>query len=173
MPPTPAWHGRIPQIRAALTVLDAPSLDRTQIQQLFGIERRRAQVLMAQVLVARMEPPRQGRSSRIRREALLAWLDLLEAHQGVGQEIARRLQLRATLAGEQRSAPALSIPSPVAASLLGLPPGITLAGRGELRICFRSPGELLGAVLALTEQYACDPQAFLAALGSTPTRDEP
>jgi len=168
MPPTPAWHGRIPQIRVALTALVAPALDRAQLQQLFGIECRRAQVLMAQI-----ERPRQGRASRVRREALLAWLDLVEMHHGTGEEIARQLRLRARLAGEQRSAPALSIPPPASASPLCLPRGITLEAPGELRLCFSSPGELLGAVLALTEQYARDPQAFLDALGSTPAADEP
>lgn len=173
MPPIPAWHGRIPQIRAALTALDAPALDRAQLQQLFGIERRRAQILMAQVLVAQIEPPRQGRSSRLRREALLAWLDSLEAHRGVGVEIARRLRLRATLAGEQPGVAAPSIPTPAAASPLGLPRGITLAAPGELRLRFASPGELLGAVLALTEQYARDPHALLETLGAVPPADEP
>ena len=175
MPPIPAWYGRIPEIRAALTALDTPELDRAQLQQLFGIERRRAQVLMAQVLMARLEPPRHGRASRVSRQALLALLDSLEAHRGVGEEIARLLRLRATLAQEQRSAPApsISLPTPASTPPLGFPQGITLIAPGELRLRFSSPGELLGAVLALTEQYARDPQTFLSALGSMPTQDEP
>jgi hypothetical protein len=49
MPAKAEWLLRLPEIRAALERFDAPVVDRSVIEELFGLRRRRAIVLMHQL----------------------------------------------------------------------------------------------------------------------------
>ena len=166
MPPTPAWQGRLAEIRAALESLEAPALDRSQVEQLFGVARRRAQALMAGI-----EKPRHGCATRVPREALLALLDTVGARRNADEEVARQVRLRARLAEERRLPPSLPVFRPAADQAQLFPPGISLTGPGELRLRFSSPGGLLGSILVLLEQQAADPQGFADLLNAAESKE--
>ncbi len=161
----PHWHRRLPAIRAELATLETPSLDRALIEQLFGFSRRQAIRLMATI-----EKPRPGIATVIARDRLLATLDRLLATKPVQHEIARKRQLQDQLAAIEREAlskAALITPPPPRAgpgNEVAWPHGITHDVPGILTIGFGSAEELLGRVLALTEDAAGNYEAFRARL---------
>ena len=162
MAATPNWHQRLPAIREELAALETPSLDRALVEQLFGFSRRQAIRLMATI-----ETPRPGIAMVIARDRLLATLDRLLATKPVQGEIARKRQLEDQLAAIERAAQAKAAritPPPRAGNEAAWPHGITLDAPGRLTIRFGSAEELLGRVLALTEDAAGNYEAFRARL---------
>ena len=190
VPPNPSWYAHLPAIRAALEELDTPALDRAMVEELFGLSRRQAIRLMAQVRPA--QPARHGVATVVARAELLGWLDRLLSHKPVHRPVQgsvqgpvqgsvqnavqgalrRRAALRSELAAAAREAEARHTPVvPVTASVTypapmpenpagGWPEGIALAAPGLLTLRFASAEHLLGLVLALAEEAAGDYAGF-------------
>jgi hypothetical protein len=168
MPAIPAWHSRIPAIRATLGRLEEPLLDRAAIETLFGLGRRQA----IRLLTA-LGGHQAGKTFLVTRDALLERLDALAAQRPIASEIARRTRVRdALLALEDEvrsSAPSIrrekALATPVAApppaSRDKWPEGVSLDRPGELLIRFETAEELLGRIFALTEDAAADFEGFL------------
>jgi hypothetical protein len=168
MPAIPAWHGRIPAIRATLDRLDQPLLDRAAIETLFGLGRRQAIRLLAA-----LGAHQAGKTFLVTREALVEYLDALASERPIASEIARRSRVRdalLALAAESRAAlpepnQAAALAMPVAApprtGREGWPEGVSIDRPGELLIRFASAEELLGRIFALTEAAAADFAGFM------------
>ena len=121
MPPQPSWYAYLPAIRAALGEFDTPTLDRVMVEDLFGLSRRQAIRLMAQVRPA--QPPRHGVAAVIARAERL---DRLVSHKPVHKPVQgpvqgpvqnavqgalrRRAALRSELAAAAREAEARHTP---------------------------------------------------------------
>jgi hypothetical protein len=73
MPRFSSWRHRVSQILAALRTLDCEELQRTQIESLFGLQRRAALRLMAPLVSA----SRNG-SWQVDRQRLVQWLEGFE-----------------------------------------------------------------------------------------------
>jgi hypothetical protein len=159
---------RLPAIRDAVAELASPSLDRGMIEELFGLSRRSALLLMAPL--GRAE---SGKAMLVQRTRLLAWLDHLLATRPVQGEIARKRELREKLAALEREArpPTTPIAPPPVEPGQSWPVGITLAAPGVLTVRFGSPEELLGCVLALAEDAAANYAKFAARLAAGPLED--
>lgn len=162
MPAAPAWHGRLPQIRAALDRFDRPVLDRATLEELFGLGRRQTIRLMAS-----LGGHLAGKTFLVETASLKARLDELAGKRPVSLEIARKQRLTDALRVFEREAlprtVVLDPPPPTPVSQW--PEGISLSAPGEFRIAFRTPEDLLGRILALTEAAAADYEGFVARLG--------
>jgi hypothetical protein len=99
-------------------------------------------------------------------------LDALFEKRPVSTEIARKERLANSLRAFEREARPRSTPVDPPqpggnnSGVDDWPEGMALAGPGEFRIAFRTPEELLGRILALTEAAAEDYDAFVARLGA-------
>jgi hypothetical protein len=142
-----------------LGALDSPALDRSMVEELFGLSRRGAIRLMAQI-----QRPRPGTANVLDREKLVAWLDRLERTRPVADAVRRQRQIQVELAQAAREAEARSTPVTPAPPSDGWPEGITLPEPGVVALRFRSAEHLLGLVLALAEQAAGDYGGFQARL---------
>jgi hypothetical protein len=165
MPARPIWHSRLPEIREALDRMATPVLDRAALESLFGLGRRQTIRLMST-----FGGHLAGKTFLIETAALKERLDALLEKRPVSTEIARKERLADSLRafereGRPRSTP-IAPPQPGATEVDGWPEGMALAGPGEFRIAFRTPEELLGRILALTEAAAEDYDAFVARLGA-------
>ena len=168
MPATPAWHGRIPAIRATLERLEAPLLDRAAVETLFGLGRRQAIRLLAA-----LGGHQAGKTFLVTREALLEYLDALATRRPIVSEIARRSRVRDALlaleaearasvpSARQEKALAMPVAAPPQPGRESWPEGVSLARPGELLIRFENAEELLGRIFALTENAATDFEGFM------------
>ena len=168
MPAAPAWHGRIPAIRATLDQLDTPLLDRAAIETLFGLGRRQAIRLLAT-----LGGHQAGKTFLVTREALVQYLDALATRRPIISEIARRSRVRDALlmieaeaqasvpSARQEKALAMPVAAPPQSGRESWPEGVSLDRPGELRIRFQSAEELLGRIFALTEDAATDFESFM------------
>src|ERR1039458_5238197 len=105
MPVKPRWHSKLPDIRQSLTDMTAPVIDRSAIEQLFGVGRRQANNLI------RIHHGYQlGASKVIDRTKLLDELEKMGAHRGVsGAENKRKTTMIETLESVRSSPPLRSI----------------------------------------------------------------
>ncbi len=178
MPAQPSWHARAAQIRRDLDRLAVPVLDRAAVEQLFGIERRTAQRLLRT-----LDGHVSSQVAVVTRASVIAMLDRLLAGKPVPAEAARKERLADALASLAQEAiprttaieavPApppgdgwpegVAVSAPVAASGSG-PESGSESALGSLQIAFSTPEELLGRILALTEQAAEDYAGFVQRL---------
>ena len=137
-----------------------PVLDRAAVEQLFGIERRTAQRLLRT-----LDGHVSAQVAVVTRDAVLAMLDYLLAGKPVPAEAARKERLAEALAALTEEAVArttaiAAVPAPSVRE--AWPEGIAFIAHDRLQICFANPEELLGRILALTEQAAGDYPGFAA-----------
>ena len=159
MPAKAEWLLRLPEILAALRVLDIPVVDRAAIQRLFGFQRRRAIQFMHQ-----QDGYQSGHSFLVDRLRLIAQLEVLQHGDGFHQESRRRMNLEETVERARRHAVATRVKIPVEPGawntrIQALPPGIQLKP-GSLRVEFRDPQELLQKLFALSQGIANDFECF-------------
>jgi hypothetical protein len=164
MPARPPWHARAAQIRRDLEKLPVPILDRAVVERVFGVERRTAQRLLRT-----LDGHVSSQVAVVTREAVMAMLDQLLAGRPAPAEAARKERLADVLTSlEQEAIPrttpiaAVSAPQPSE----GWPEGVTISAPGALQIRFANPEELLGRILALTEQAAADYAGFAQRLAA-------
>jgi hypothetical protein len=142
LPAQPVWLLRLPAIRAAVSALSAPVLDRGAIEEIFGVRRRRAIELLH-----RFGGYQAGKTFLVDRTSLLRQLEALEAGGEFRQERARRRRLSEDLERARAALRARAVPIP-APQAVGFPDSVQLRP-GELRITFRGAGDLLRQLLEL------------------------
>src|SRR5664279_223796 len=89
MPAKPEWLLRLPEIRAELEHLEVPVVDRSGIERIFGLKRRRAIELLHQ-----FGGYQAGRTFLVERRGLLQALEALQSQEGYIVERRRRERLR-------------------------------------------------------------------------------
>jgi hypothetical protein len=141
VPKVQSWRGRIGSIISALEQTEATVLDRSDVEELFQLQRRAALRLME-----RVGPTKQTGEWRIDRAGLLEWLRRLSAHEGDEDERSRKVrkalqqtelesrQLRAELRKLGRNDPVAwtALPEVLLARLTALPEGVQI-GPGKVR----------------------------------------
>jgi hypothetical protein len=159
MPAKAEWLVRLPEIRATLERFDAPVVDRSVIEELFGLKRRRAIVLMHQ-----LGGYQAGRTFLVDRLRLLGRLAALEGEGDYHVENRRRERLQGFLCAsrEHLLATRIAIPAGDAETrftLDSLGPGVRLTP-GMLCIEFGQPVELLQKLHTLAQAIAREFEKF-------------
>ena len=173
MPAEPQWLLRLPEIIEELAALSAPVIDRSVIERVFRVRRRRAIHLLGW-----FDGYQAGRTFLVERDSLLRQLRNLAAGERFTFEKRRHEKLTDSLErirSERQAAriavPVLAAPNPGAA-VAGLPPGVQLR-RGCLTVDFDGVQELLGKLYQIAQAAAADFSGFEAAAsgGTQPAGD--
>ncbi len=160
MPAKPSWFNDLDRIIGELEALPRPFVDRTVVETLLGVGRRRAQQILGPAATGRV-----GSSAVADRDALVARLRKLARGDEVHYERARRRRVAEAIAGWRRDRvekPQLLVEAPKAVARQGfedLPAGIRLE-RGRLTVEFEDPRQALEKLLALTMAIANDFNRF-------------
>jgi hypothetical protein len=159
MPAKPEWLLRLPEIRAELEHLEVPVVDRSGIERIFGLKRRRAIELMHQ-----FGGYQAGRTFLLDRARLLGALQSLESKDDYTAEKRRRERLRDVVEASREHLISTRVRIPVRAavaraSLDRLAPGVLLLP-GILSIEFRHPIELLEKLYGLAQAITHDFDKF-------------
>ncbi len=159
MPAKPEWLLRLPEIRAELEHLEVPAVDRSGIERIFGLKRRRAIELMHQ-----FGGYQAGRTFLLDRARLLGVLQSLESQNDYTAEKRRRERLRDVVEASRGHLISTRVRIPVRAaaaraSLDRLAPGVHLLP-GILSIEFRHPIELLEKLYGLAQAITHDFEKF-------------
>ena len=153
MPKVQSWRSRIVAIISALEQTEATVLDRSDMEELFKLQRRAALRLME-----RVGPTEEAGEWRIDRVELLEWLQKLSSQERDEDERSRKVRnalrqaeqennrLRAELRRLGRPDPATwTVPPEVfAARMSSLPEGIEV-GPGRVAVSFAPEDPLVGA----------------------------
>ena len=159
------WFQRLPQIIAVLVQPDQPQLlNRQAIQDLFAVERRNAQYLLA-----RFGATRLGNALVIDRTQLAAALRNLQSQDDFERQVHRHQQVRAVLAKRRLTLQLsrITLPDPISETLNTLPSSIRL-GPGHLSIEFSGAVDLLTQLLELSRAIGEDFDHFEALLTQDP-----
>jgi hypothetical protein len=169
MPAKAEWLVRLPEIRTALERFDAPVVDRSVIEDLFGLKRRRAIELMHQ-----FGGYQAGRTFLVDRLRLLGRLAALEGEGDYHVEKGRRERLQGFVEASREHLLATRITIPVGNAdarftLDGIGPGVRLTP-GMLCVEFGQPVELLQKLYALAQSIAHEFEKFeeIAKAGPAP-----
>jgi hypothetical protein len=155
MPARSEWLLRLPEIRAELEHLEVSVVDRSVIERIFGLRRRRAIELLHE-----FGGYQTGRTFLLDRTGLLEALQTLESQDGYATEKRRRERLRDVVEASRDHLISTRVRIPVRAaaarpSLDRLAPGVRLT-RGLLCVEFRHPVELLEQLYDLAQALAHD-----------------
>ncbi len=150
MPAQPQWLLRIPQILDQLEALPCPVLDRSAVERLFGVRRRRAIDLLAS-----FGGYQAGRTFLVDRLLVIARLRQVLAGDRFYFERRRRERLGEAIEafGRQRRAAAVSIPPPAPAA--GLPEGVHIAA-GRMTVEFSGVEDLLAKLYGVAQAASTD-----------------
>jgi hypothetical protein len=159
LPAKPEWLLRLPDIRAELEHLDVPVVDRSGIERIFGLRRRRAIELMHE-----FGGYQAGRSFLLDRARLLGALQSLESGKDYTAEKRRRERLQDVVEASREHMISARVRIPVRggaarARLDRLAPGVLLMP-GMLSIEFRHPVELLEKLYGLAQAISHDFEKF-------------
>ena len=161
MPQVPAWYQRIPGILARLRLPNAPPvLDRTAVEELFGLQRRQA------IRVLNSAGGYQvGKTFIVGRDILIQFLEGIAGSPPVRQSRARQLRVAAVLkeAADLAEASRVEIrpvPAPASGAEAGLPRAVELLGPGKLQISYEDAEDLLGRIVELASAAADNFPAF-------------
>src|ERR1017187_6357730 len=124
MPAKPEWLLRLPEIRAELEHLEVPVVDRSGIERIFGLKRRRAIELLH-----RFGGYQSGRTFLLDRTRLLEALEAVESREDYSVEKRRRQRLGDVVEASREHLIARGVRTPVRpgaarASLDRLAPGV-------------------------------------------------
>ncbi len=158
VPPMPRqsdWLLRLPPIQAELLQLSVPVVDRSVIESVFQVGRRRAIQLMH-----RFGGYQSGRTFLLDRASLLRSLAALESGEAFATELHRKEKLSAELDRIREFTRASRVSVPAAPGvydtrLASLPSGV-LFEPGRLTVEFGSPEELLERLFALSQALVND-----------------
>ncbi|MCX6925750.1 MAG: hypothetical protein NT154_21455 [Verrucomicrobia bacterium] len=159
MPAKPEWLLRLPEIRTEVEHLDVPVVDRSGIERIFGLRRRRAIELLHQ-----FGGYQAGRTFLLDRARLLEALKSLESREDYTAEKRRRERLGDVVEASREHLISTRVQIPVRAaamrpSLDRLAPGVLLMP-GMLSIEFRHPIELLEKLYGLAQAISHDFDKF-------------
>jgi hypothetical protein len=170
MPDKPLWLNRIPAALEALTKSSLPWVDRTTVEALLGVRRRRAQ----QILAA-LGTEERGRTLVIEKTVLMEHLRRLGAGEVALYEKRRRQRLVELLDQERRRK--LEAPTPILVELApatlkavhrrdfaGLPPGIELSA-GRITVTFTTGKEAWEKLVALALAVTKNQEKFEESVG--------
>lgn len=173
MPAKAQWLLHVAEIRDLLEQLDFPVIDRSMIEKLFGLRRRRAIELMH-----RFGGFQSGRTFLIDRQRLIHELKSIEEGAEFRQESRRRQRLAVRLEKLRRTRAAESVKIPVSpdahsSRMSSLGPGVELK-QGSLQITFTGAEDLLSKLFVLGQAAANDYDRFLAVTeGASPESRRP
>jgi hypothetical protein len=158
MPAKPIWYSRLDEIKRSLAHSTAPVVDRAAIEKLFGLGRRQAINLMR-----RFDGHLSGRHWFVDRLQMIERLGEVALLPGYGDEIRRKAALKDQIEILRETNPQLQ--RPIAAprppqSGVSLPPGVRVFNAGQMLISYLSTSELLGILLALTQEAVDDYGGF-------------
>ena len=159
MPANPEWLLRLPEIRAEVQRLAVPVVDRSGIERIFGLKRRRAIELMHE-----FGGYQAGRTFLVERQGLLRTLEALQSQDGYLAERRRRERLLDFVEASREHWLATQVRIPVRPatarpSLDRLAPGVHLAP-GVLSIEFVQPVDLLEKLYGLAQAITHDFEKF-------------
>ena len=162
MPAKAQWLLQIPEILSLLETFEVPVVDRSIIEHLFGLRRRRAIELLH-----RFGGYQAGRTFLIDRHLLIEHLRRLADGEEFQQEIRRKERLDHTFdqLRRQRTAACVRIsvqPDVFSRKLANLPPGVAL-NAGHLHIVFSGAEDLLSKLFELSQAASNDFDRFRAA----------
>jgi hypothetical protein len=144
MPAKPRWLLAIPDAIAQLGGLHRDLLTRRDLEQLFGISKPQAAILMR-----RFGAERTGNLRTLSREQLLRHLRALQQDATFTVEFERRQRLVASLRRARIAGLRVRVPASVMAMpLSGLPPGITIEP-GRIEVQFTSARDAVQRLFAL------------------------
>jgi len=159
MPANPEWLLRLPEIRAEVQRLAVPVVDRSGIERILGLKRRRAIELMHE-----FGGYQAGRTFLVERQGLLRTLEALQSQDGYLAERRRRERLLDFVEASREHWLATQVRIPVRPatarpSLDRLAPGVHLAP-GVLSIEFVQPVDLLEKLYGLAQAITHDFEKF-------------
>jgi hypothetical protein len=155
MPRQSDWFLRLPAIKGELEQLSAPVVDRSVVESVFQVGRRRAIQLMH-----RFGGYQSGRTFLLDRAALLRSVAALASGDGFATELRRKEKLSAELNRLRAFTRASRVCVPASpgvydARLTSLPSGVRFEP-GRLTVEFDSPEELLERLFALSQALVND-----------------
>jgi hypothetical protein len=160
VPARPAWISRINEICDELERLPRPFVDRTTLEVLLQVGRRRAQQILAPCVSDKI-----GANGLADREAVMRRLREMAAGQEEHVEIERRRKVAEvieSLRRERIESPQVLIEAPVrvlSQQLRNLPDGVSIAP-GRITIQFAEPQQALEKLLALAMAIGNDYEQF-------------
>lgn len=161
MPDKPGWYNRLPQAEAQLAALPSPWVDRTTLEFILGVGRRRAQQIL-QPLVRHTI----GKNGLAPKEDVIAYLRQLADGDPATYERKRRTRLAAlihTWYNQAREQPQVLVEAShdiVNQELDRLPAGVRLSPGRILIEGFQTPDEAKQKLLALIMAMGNDPEEF-------------
>ena len=173
VPDQPLWLPHIPALLEALRAETAPALlARSDFEQLFGVRRRRAILLLH-----RCAASRRGRELVATREAVVAFLEGCRDDDAAERTAARDRQVGQALAEARRARTLPTIPLPPpdrlsAITFAGLPSGIELTST-QLSVTFSSAQDLVEKLFTVAQALANDYETLETTLASAGNRHEP
>lgn len=169
MPAKPVWYSKLPDIIQQLTVLPRPFVDRSTVEFLLGVGRRRAQQIMAPCVSDRV-----GANGLVDRDALIAHLRALAEGDDAFYEVERRRKVANVLQDVRQNRlerPQLLVEAPASVinqDLGDLPPGIAI-DPGRITIQFEKPRQALEKLLALAMAIGNDYDSFEQRAAAVPS----
>ena len=160
MPAKPAWFSNLDYIVEELRSHPRPFVDRSIVEFLLGVGRRRAQQIMAPCITDRV-----GTNGLADREALIDRLRRLAQGDDGFYEVARRRKVGQVLEQLRKTRleqPQLLVEAPSAVinqKLEDLPPGVQIAA-GRIIIEFEQPQQAIEKLLALAMAIGNDYDRF-------------
>ena len=160
MPAKPTWYRNLPHILKELRDHSLPFVDRSTLEVLLGVSRRRAQQIMAPCVADRV-----GSNGLADRDALIIRLERIAAGDEAFHEIQRRRKVAEVISNlrqERVERPRLLIEAPTTVinqEFAGLPGGVQLEP-GRITVEFRYPQEGLEKLLALAMAISNDFDRF-------------
>ena len=162
MPAKALWLLQIPEILALLETFDVPVIDRSIIERLFGLRRRRAIELLH-----RFGGYQAGRTFLVERRLLIEHLRRLADGEEFQRESQRKERLDHTVEELRRHRTAARVkisvqPDVFSRKLADLPVGVALEA-GHLHIAFSGTDDLLSKLFELSQAASNDFERFRAA----------
>ena len=168
MPAKPSWYSKLDEIIRELELLPRPFVDRSTLEFLLGVGRRRAQQILAPCITERV-----GTNGLADRDALIAHLRRVAESDDSYYERRRRRKVAEILARLQKDRldrPQLLVEAPVqilTQEFVNLPAGVELEP-GRICLTFDQPQQALEKLLALAMAISNDFERFERQVRSAP-----
>jgi hypothetical protein len=168
MPAKPAWFNRLDEVVELLTSLPDRWIDRSTIEAVLGVGRRRAQQILRPLVTHTI-----GKNGLADRDDLIRHLRALAAGEVAFYEKARRARFASTIESLRRQAihqPRVLVEAPsriVNQRLENLPVGVRLMPGRIVLEDFRTPEEAKQKLLALIMAIGNDPEGFDSSISVT------
>jgi hypothetical protein len=159
MPDKPMWYGQLDGVIASLRALPYPWVDRSTVEQLLGVRRRRAQQILAPCVTHTV-----GANGLADRDRLIAHLEQLARGDAADYERRRRRKVAGEIARLRQACldqPPVLVEAPTAIvnqTFAGLR-GVTISP-GQIVVEFDGPQDALEKLLALAMAIGNDSGAF-------------